>query len=348
MKRAAEMRIGSIRGRISLPRRWRGASVGLALAGAVLLLILASLCLGTIALEPARVVAALAGQGDGASRLIVAQWRLPRIVTAVTVGGALGMSGAIFQSLLRNPLGSPDVVGFATGAYTGALMATILFGAGPSMVAPGAIAGGIATAALVHALAWRDGLPTARVVLVGVAVSAMLSACNHWLMLSGSLDAAIGAAIWGAGSLAGIGWSTAMPGAVMCLAGMAACLALTPQLRLLEMGNDFAITLGLDAGRSRLVQVGLGTVLIAVATAQTGPIAFVALAAPQLARRLARTGMAAPLLSALVGALMLVSADLIAQHAFSPLSLPTGLVTLCVGGIYLVWLLTRQQRIRTR
>lgn len=340
--------IGVPESRLNLRLRLRHVAVGAVLAGALLLLGTLGLWLGTIRLEPRQVLAALGGNGDAASSLVVVQWRLPRVLMAIAVGGALGMAGAIFQSLLRNPLGSPDVIGFGTGAYSGALTAMILFAVDPPLVAIGAIAGGTATAAVVYLLAWRDGLENTRLILVGVAVSAMLGAFNHWLMLSGSLEVSMGAATWGAGSLAGIGWTQGWPSAGLCLACMIASLALSRRLRLLEMGDDIAIALGLDARRNRAILVILGTALTAAATAEAGPIAFIALAAPQFAGKLARTGMAAPLLSALTGALLLLSADLVAQHVFAPITLPVGLVTLCIGGVYLAWLLVRQQRIRSR
>lgn len=340
--------IGSPRGSVNLRLRPAHIAVGSGLVLVLFALGAMGLCLGTIEIGPAEVLAALTGRGDPASSLIVVQWRLPRVLMAVVVGGALGMAGAIFQSLLRNPLGSPDVIGFGTGAYSGGLVAMILFAVDPALVALCAIAGGTLTAALVYLLAWRDGLDTRRLILIGVAVSAMLGAFNHWLMLSGSLEATMGAATWGAGSLAGIGWAKGWPSATLCLAGGATCLAFSRRLRLLEMGDDIAVALGLNARRSRAALVLLGTGLTASATAEAGPIAFIALAAPQLAAKLARTGTAAPLLSALVGALLLLSADIVAQHFFAPMTLPVGLVTLCIGGIYLAWLLVRQRRIRSR
>lgn len=337
--------IGSPGGGVNLRLQPALIAVGAGLFLGLVVLGVMGLCLGTIEIDPARVLAALTGHGDPTSSLIIVQWRLPRVLMAVIVGGALGMAGAIFQSLLRNPLGSPDVIGFGTGAYSGGLIAMILFAVDPALVALCAIGGGTITAALVYLLSWRNGLDTTRLILIGVAVSAMLSAFNHWLMLSGSLEATMGAATWGAGSLAGIGWAKAWPSATLCVAGGAACLVCGRRLRLLEMGDDIAGALGLNAGRNRAALVLLGTALTASATAEAGPIAFIALAAPQLAAKLARTGTVAPMLSGLVGALLLLSADLVAQHLFAPTTLPVGLITLCIGGIYLAWLLMRQKRI---
>lgn len=335
---------GRIDGRFNLRVRPRALAIGGLIWLAILLLALAGLGLGTIALSPQRIGAALAGQGDPAASLIVLQWRLPRVLMAIVTGGALGMSGAIFQSQLRNPLGSPDVIGFSTGAYSGALTAMILFAADPAAVAFGAVAGGLTTAAAVYALAWKRGVEGMRLILVGVAVSAMLGAFNHWLMVSGSLEATMGAAAWGAGSLAGVGWSQTRPSGLLCLVGMAVCAFQARRMHLLEMGDDVAASLGVEVGRSRILLLILGTGLTAAATAAPGPIAFIALAAPPLARKLLRCGTSSPMVSGGVGAMLLLTADLIAQHGFAPVRLPVGLVTVSVGGLYLVWLLVRQQR----
>jgi len=337
--------VGRIDGRFNLRLHVRALAWGCGIFGAMIVLGAIGLGLGTLSFAPGEVATALLGGGNPGASLVIVQWRLPRIVVAMAIGGALGMSGAIFQSLIRNPLGSPDVIGFSTGAHSGALIAIILFAAGPAAIALGAVAGGLVTAALVYGLAWRGGVEGMRLILVGVAISAMLGAFNHWLMISGSLEATMGAAVWGTGSLAGIGWPRAVPSGLLCLAGMLVCLTQATRLRLLEMGDDCAASLGIDPARSRLALLTLGTALTAAATAATGPIAFIALAAPQLAQKLLRSGAASPAAAGAVGGLLLLGADLLAQHGFAPVSLPVGLVTVCIGGLYLVWLLLRQQRI---
>lgn len=270
-------------------------------------------------------------------RTVVLQWRLPRIVFALLFGAALGMSGAIFQALIRNPLGSPDLIGFSSGAHTGALVTLIVLQGGHFQVALGAIAGGLASAALVWLLARGQGLQGLRLVLIGIGFSALLAAFNTWLSLHAQLDAAMNAALWGAGSLNGLGWQKGLPAAAIAGLALIAALGLQRRLNLLELGDASAASLGLDTPRLRRQLLLLGVVLSAAATAACGPISFIALCAPSIARRL-RGGLAS---SAGLGALLLLAADLLAQHAFAPRQLPAGLVTGCVGGIYLLVLLRR-------
>jgi iron complex transport system permease protein len=316
------------------------------IATAVFALAITGLSLGTLAIPLGRIITTLRGDGDQATSLVVLNWRLPRIVMAAVIGGALGMAGATFQSLVRNPLGSPDVIGFTTGAHTGALIVLIGFAADPVFVMLGALGGGLITAIAVYAMAWRGGIEGYRLILIGIAISAMLNAVNIWLMVSASLDAAMGAAMWGAGSLAGITWTRAIPPMLFCLVVMAIALSQGRTLALLEMGDDLAGALGLDVHRTRLGLMILGVSLTAAATAPTGPVTFIALAAPQLAQRLMRSGSVTLAASAWTGALLLLSADLIGQHAFPGISLPVGVVSVSVGGLYLLWLLVGQRKIR--
>ena len=138
-------------------------------------------------------------------------WRLPRVLLALMLGAALGMSGAIFQSLTRNPLGSPDIIGFNSGAYTGALVVILLIGGTYYEIAVGALVGGIATAAVVYLLAYKRGVQGFRLIIVGIAISAMLGSVNTWMILKAKLDDAMAAAVWGAGSLNGLGWTQVWP-----------------------------------------------------------------------------------------------------------------------------------------
>lgn len=336
--------IGRLDGAFNVRVRRAGIVTGLWLALCCGLMACLALQAGTLALSASEVIQALQGHGPRRTVMVVVEWRLPRVVMALVVGAALGMSGAIFQSLIRNPLGSPDVIGFNTGAYSGALVALILFGGGHVEVAGGALVGGLLTAALVYLLAWRRGVHGLRLILVGIAVSAMLGAFNTWLMVSASLESAMSAALWGAGSLNGITWGKGWPAVVVCAAAMSATLALNRRMQLLEMGDEAASALGVPAERTRWMLMALGVALIAAATAAAGPIAFIALAAPQIARRISRSPGTAPLCAAWVGALLLLVADVAAQHLFAPRQLPVGVVTVSIGGVYLVWLLFRPTR----
>jgi iron complex transport system permease protein len=339
--------------RVLVLRPGPGASVRISLKPLLVTVVLALaalgigvLALGTgdFALSPAQVIDALAGEGTRAARLVVVDWRLPRVLLALLIGLGLGLAGAIFQAITRNPLGSPDIIGFNTGAYTGVLIATAFLGNGYYLVAGGALAGGLATAAVVYLLAFKRGVQGFRLIIVGIAISAMLTSVNQWFITRMNLQAAYAAALWGQGSLNGLGWAQVTPAAV---AVGALCLILFgygPRLALLEMGADAAAALGVRVEPVRLAYLIIGVALTAVATATAGPISFVALAAPQLAQRLTRTPGIALIPSAAMGAFLLMLSDWLAQRAFAPTQLPVGVVTVSVGGIYFVWLLIRQAR----
>lgn len=321
---------------------WR---VPLMLVGVCLALMVWALSLGT---PPLSISALLHIGPDPVPPLvekIVWSWRMPRIVMAAVLGAALGISGALFQSLLRNPLGSPDVIGFNTGAYTGVLMAIVLWGQHPASVTSGALCGGLLSAVLVYALSWpHDTAHTRRLILMGIGVRALLIAFNTWLILTASLDTALSAGLWSAGSLNGLTWSKSLPACLVIAVTCLGVMCLVKALRLLALGDELAFALGVHVP---LVRAGLmlcGVLLTAAATAVAGPISFVALVAPQLARH--AHGSDSPLLSsAVIGACLLLSADMLAQHAWAPYQLPVGVVTVSVGGLYLLLMLLKTKRL---
>lgn len=299
---------------------------------------------GNLAFTSAQVWQALTGSAPRNVALIVIDWRLPRVLTALLIGAALGVSGAIFQSLLRNPLGSPDILGFNTGAYTGVLVALVLFDQSMGGMTAAAMVGGIATALLVWLLAWRNGVDTFRLIIVGIGIRALLMAFNSWLVISASLDAALSAGLWSAGSLNGLTWAKLpLTGTLIVLALLGAGL-LARRMRLLEMGDESACALGVPVERTRMLLMLVGVMLTAAATALVGPVSFVALVAPQIARRLGGSLRLLLSMSALCGALLLLGADFAAQRLFQPYQLPVGVITVSLGGLYLLALLVRESR----
>lgn len=323
----------------------RSIVVCVVLAVAVIVLALVALVTGSYQLSIGQVASALTGGETGLIYDIVVEWRLPRVVATVVFGAALGVSGAMFQSLTRNSLASPDVIGFSSGSYTGALIVIILINGSYLQVAIGSLLGGIATAILVYVLAWRHGVQGFRLIIVGIGVSAMLASLNTWMMLRAKLEVAMSAAAWGAGSLNGVSWDQvgiggALIAALLILAGM-----LSRPMRQMELGDDTAASHGVRIGVVRLGLIAVGVSLTATVTAASGPIAFIALAAPQIARRLARTAGITLAPAAFVGALLLGAADFVAQHIAST-PLPVGLITVMIGGGYLGWLLFIEARRR--
>jgi iron complex transport system permease protein len=313
----------------------------LAIAAVVGVVTLAS---GEFYVAPGDVLWALLGQAEGRIHMVVVEWRLPRTALALLLGAALGISGAIFQSLTRNPLGSPDIIGFDAGSYTGALIVITMFGGGYLMVASGALLGGLATALLVYLLAYSRGVQGFRLIIVGIGVSAMLTSLNTWMLLRAKLEVAMAAAIWGAGSLNGMTLERLGISSIVLAILVPMALAMSRPMGQLELGDDAARALGVGAERSRLGLLVLGVALTATATATAGPIGFISLAAPQLARRLTGAAGVAMLPAAAMGALLLAGADFLAQRAFAPTQLPVGIVTVSLGGIYFVWLLLREAR----
>ena len=303
-----------------------------------------SLRSGAVTLDFTQVFNALTGSAPRNITMVVTEWRLPRVMMALLVGAALGISGAIFQSLMRNPLGSPDVMGFNTGAWSGVLVAMVLFGQHLTAITLAAMAGGILTSLIVWALAWRDGIETFRLIIIGIGMRAMLMAFNTWLLLQASLETSLSAGLWFAGSLNGLTWAKTLPAAPLILLMFVCALLLVKRMRLLEMGDDSACALGVSVERSRLMLMLVAVVLTAAATAIAGPISFIALVAPHIARRLSSTARWGLTQSALCGSLLLLAADLCAQQLFMPYQLPVGVVTVSLGGIYLIVLLVQESR----
>lgn len=305
-----------------------------------------ALTLGDAPFSPAEVVMTLLGLGEPRGELVIIEWRLPRVLAALVFGLALGVGGAIFQSLTRNPLGSPDVIGFDAGAYTGALIVITTMGVSTVSTAMAALAGGAGTALLVYLLAFRRGFTGFRLIIVGIGVASMLASVNTWIILNADFRIAMLASAWGAGSLNLI--TAEQVGVATCvIVPIAISVAvLADRMHLLELGDDTASALGVRTGGTRLALIVLGVGLTASVTAMAGPIAFISLAAPQIARRLTGSAGVTLAASAAVGALLLVSSDVLAQRLFAPTQIPVGIVTVCLGGVYLVWLLIQEARRR--
>lgn len=341
--RPAVLRFGSF----SLLWRPRTALVCAALMAVVLGLAITLMGTGTLAFTPSEIVTALLGKGENPmAERVVWGLRLPRVVTAGCVGAALGMAGAIFQSVSRNALGSPDIVGFTAGAATGAIVQIILFEADPLSVSLAAALSSMAMAALIFLLALKGRVTGGyRLVLIGLGVGATLTGVNTVLLVASDLDRSISAQIWLAGSLSARSWSHAGTAALGLLLIVPIALLHARRLALLEMGDDAASQLGVPVERTRLTMVMTAVGLTALATAAAGPIAFIALASPQLARRLCRSPDVPLIAGAVMGAVLLLAADLFSQRFPSGLNMPIGLTTALLGGLYLLWRLARDERI---
>lgn len=321
-------------------RRTRTVLAALLVAG--LLVTLLGLRLGSYDMAWGRFFSTLFGGGEDMGRMVLLELRLPRALVALGAGAALATAGAIFQSLSRNPLASPDIIGLTTGSATGALVSILWLGDKALNIPMGALVGGLATVALVYLFSLQRGMRGQRLVLIGLAVAAMLASVNDFLLTRAELDQAIQAKMWLHGSLQGSGWLQAQRLGLGCALLLPLAWLLSPRLRLLEMGEELATSLGMHVGRSSSYLTLVAVALTALAIACAGPIGFIALAAPQLARRLCRGTGIGLCSAALVGAVLCASADLLARLLLAPFQIPVGLVTSALGGAYLTYLLARE------
>ncbi|MBP1300708.1 iron chelate uptake ABC transporter family permease subunit [Curtobacterium sp. 1310] len=317
----------------------------LAVLGAVVVLlgalVLVGLGVGEIPLSPLQVAGALVGHGDTVSDFVVGQLRGPRVAGAVLVGAALGAAGGIVQSVVRNPIASPDVIGITSGASASGLTAIVLFGASGGVLFGSVVVGALLVSVVIAALSWRRGITGNRVVLVGIGVAAICLSITGWMLTAGTVQQAGTALLWLSGSLNAVDRTLVGILAVAVVLLLAAALAQSRRLTVLALGDEVAAALGLrpDRAKSLLLLTAVGLTAGAVATA--GPVAFVALMAAPIGRRLVGNGRVALGVVAAVGAVVTLASDLLAQFAIPGNALPVGVVTGVVGAPYLLWLLAR-------
>ncbi|WP_329482704.1 iron chelate uptake ABC transporter family permease subunit [Kribbella sp. NBC_01484] len=326
-------------------RQARSLLVIVVLAVVVFATFCVSLSLGDFKIPVLDVVKTLFGGGDRATEFIVNELRLPRALTGLLVGAALGMSGAIFQSIARNPLASPDILGVTYGASAFAVFAIVTLGLTGAAVSGLAIAGAVLTAFIMYVLAWRHGVSSYRLILIGIGIGAIATSITSYLLTKARVEIAQQALIWLTGSLNGRDWSNVRSLAITLVVLAPLTAFLVHRLRILQLGDETAYGLGLRVESSRLGLIVIAVLMAAVATAAAGPIGFVAFVAAPIARRVTRSPGPAMIASALLGALVVALSDLIAQHAFGDTQLPVGVVTGVVGAPYLMFLLARANRV---
>jgi iron complex transport system permease protein len=332
------VRAGFRLGPVSGPLRPR--ALVLVLLGSALLLLAAAVSVGRgdVPIGVGQVFDVLLGGGTRGQRFIVMDLRLPRVLTGVFVGAALGVAGAIFQAIARNALAGPDVLGVTWGAGAGAV-SVITFG-GSVALPLASLGGGLLAGLLIYGLAWRRGIEGFRLVLVGIGISAVAANFTQYLLTVGDVTDAAQAMVWITGSLNGRGWEHVVPVGVALVVLLPLALLGGRLLGALQFGDETARGLGVRLNGARSAMLLLAVALASVATAAAGPVAFVALASPQIALRLARR--VTLLGSAVVGGLLVVVSDLVARLFW--LELPVGVVTAVLGAPYLMFLLVRGRR----
>ncbi|MGR6902669.1 FecCD family ABC transporter permease [Glutamicibacter sp. BSL13] len=323
------------------PRRTRAAVSALWLVLALLGGAAAYLFWGREALDPGEVLAVLGGQSVPGTSFIVMEDRLPRLVVGALAGAGFGVSGALFQRWLGNPLASPDVIGVGYGAAAAAIVAMVYFGVNGWAMNAAALAGGLGVAAVIYWLSASGTRTGPRLILAGLAIGAMLQAVIQYLLTQAQLNTAGDAIRWLTGSLSAATWDAA---AVLCLGLGVVGLVLVPvvvrQLKLLELGEDTAAALGLNVPAARALLVFTAVAMGAIPVAVTGPLAFVAFLAGPISAALTRSAINIGL-SALTGAVIVVVANFAAANLFAQVSLPVGVITGAFGAPFLLWVLVR-------
>lgn len=302
------------------------------------------LALGDYPVSLPDVVKALFGVGDPGTLTVVRDLRLPRALAGLLVGIAFGVSGAVFQTMTRNALASPDMIGLTEGAGTAVVAAVVLGWTGGLGLSTLGLLGALATALLVYALAWKGGTTGYRIILVGIGVSWICTSATDFLVARGSRFQAEEALGWLVGNLNGRTWDQVDALAVALAVLLPVALGMGRWMRTLQLGDDVAAGLGTPVQPVRLALLLTGVGLIAFGTAAAGPVAFVALASPQIALRLAGTSSPPPLVSGLTGAFVVLGSDLLAREAIPGTELPVGVVTGALGAPVLLWLLIRADR----
>ncbi|WP_062379815.1 FecCD family ABC transporter permease [Demequina pelophila] len=333
-------------GPLGITTHRRTLAVGLVLLAALAAVAIFALTSGQSNVTVADALRAAVGIPVGApADFIVGHVRAPRALTAILVGAMLGLSGAVLQSLTRNPLASPDFIGISAGAGTGAVLTIWLIGATSLWVtAAGAITGALLTAGLILALSWRRGVVPLRLILAGIAMGFVAQAATQYALTRMDVHDAGNALGWLVGAVTGRTWTHVTVAAAMLAVLLPLILWHARSLRTMEMGDDAARALGIPVASARGVLAVAAVVLAAGAVAVTGPIGFIALVSPALALRLTRSAGVTLIPSALMGALLLLTADQVAQLMPSTLQFPVGIFTAAVGAPYLLWLVWRASR----
>ncbi|SDS52244.1 iron complex transport system permease protein [Microlunatus soli] len=335
-------RVRSVRHR--LLRRTIMVCIGLLIA--LLVVFCAAMIVGDFPLGLSELFYALTGRGTSATNFIVYDLRLPRVITGMLVGLCFGISGAIFQAMIRNPLATPDIIGVTSGASAAAVFGILMLGLGGITISVFAFAGALVIALIIYLLSYRGGLSGYRFVLIGIGMAAVMSAVIEYQMTRATVEDAQTALLWLTGSLSSSSTSTMTTLAILAVIIVPVTLIAGGWLSGLQLGDDTAQSIGLAVQRSRLLLILLGVALAAIATAAAGPVGFVAFVSGPIARRLTRGTGTALIPAGLVGALVVSVADFAGQHLL-PVQLPVGILTAVIGAPYLIFLLIRSNRLGT-
>lgn len=325
-------------------------------AGLLLLLIvifILSAGVGQMYISPLDVIKALFGAGEEMQTTVITSFRLPRIVVAMMVGMALAVAGGILQGIIRNPLGSPDIIGLTGGASLAVVSFLAIFSDKNNSLTVSigwlplaAFAGATIAAFLVYVFAWKNGVAPNRLVLIGIGISALMQAGTTMMMILGPIYRATQANIWITGSVNGAKWADATIIVPLVLTLMAVAFTLGRNLNVQELGEEIALGVGSKVEKQRLFLLLIATALTGGAVAFAGGIGFVGLMAPHMARRLVGSAFGALLpVAALIGAVLVILADLAGRTLFTPFEIPAGVFTASIGAPYFIYLLYKTRNV---
>ncbi|MFB2584692.1 FecCD family ABC transporter permease [Herbiconiux liukaitaii] len=327
-------------------RRSRRTRAGITMAVLVVLIVAVyalSLMVGKTFYPPADVVTVILGGDAPGATFTVGRLRLPRASLAVLTGLCFGLGGVTFQTMLRNPLASPDIIGISSGASAAAAFAIVTLSLGATGVSAFAIAAGLAVALLVYGLSYRSGVAGTRLILIGIGVAAMLNSLTAYVLSQAAQWDLQEAERWLTGSLNGASWNQVLPVLVALVLLTPVLLGQSRNLAATQLGDDTASALGVRVDRTRLIAIVAAVGLISFATSAAGPIAFVAFLAGPIAARIVGAGNSLLMPAALVGALLVLVSDLVGQYAFGT-RYPVGVITGVLGAPYLIYLIVRTNR----
>lgn len=314
-----------------------------ALAVCVVAVFSVTLMVGNTFYTPQQVLTVVFGGDVPGASFSVGTLRLPRASLAIIAGICFGLGGVTFQTMLRNPLASPDIIGISSGASAAAAFAIVMLGLTGAQVSAVAIVAGLGVAIIVYLLSYRSGVAGTRLILIGIGIAAMLDSGTAFVLEKAPQWELQEATRWLTGSLNGTGWNDVIPALLALVIGGPALLALARSLSIMQLGDDTAQALGVRTERTRVLLIVTAVTLIAFATAAAGPIAFVAFLSGPIAARIVGPHGSPLIPAALVGALLVLVADLAGQFLFGT-KYPVGVITGALGAPYLVYLIIRTNR----
>ena len=322
-------------------KRWIVTSILLALI--TLLLATLMMTLGNIYYSPSTVIKVLLGEEIKGATFTIITLRLPRMLAGLLVGIAFGMAGNTFQTMLKNPLASPDIIGVSSGSSVAAVFCILILQISGSMVSLISVVSGLFVAGLIYILSKGGNFSGGRLILIGIGIQAMLNAMISFLLLRANQYDVPGALRWLNGSLNGVQMKN-IPGLIVIVIVFGILLVvLGRELKILELGEQSATTLGLNTDKTRLMLMISSVFLIAFASSVTGPVSFVAFLAGPIATKLVGSGSSNVIPSGLVGSILVLGGELIGQFAFNT-RFPVGIITGILGAPYLIYILVRMNK----